>query len=138
MRARTGQGFTTLQNHPSLQLRAPTSPARSRSPRSACASAIAPSTSTGDSSAMLADSARQRSSAASDARRSPRCQHCQLGSSLQGRLASTGGPLRVLEAERRIRNMAGCNCTCRFALVKQAAETQRRGSPMQLVHLQHV
>ena len=61
------------QNSPCLQVQVLTWPARSRSPRSACASAIAPSTSTGDSSAMLADSARQRSSAASDARRSPRC-----------------------------------------------------------------
>ena len=55
-----------------IKAKALTSPARSRSPRSACASAIAPSTSTGDSSAMSVDSARQRSSATSDARRSPR------------------------------------------------------------------
>jgi len=55
--------------------RARASPARSRSPRSACASAMAPSRSTGDSSARPALSARPRSSAASAARGSPRCAH---------------------------------------------------------------
>jgi len=84
--------------------RARASPARSRSPRSACASAIAPSRSTGDSSASPALSARPRSSAASAARGSPRCAH--------------GAPL-TCDSRADLFHATGCAASCAMRQCKQ-------------------